>query len=126
MKNTIISILIFILMMIGIFFSINYINSMSTNLISICEKLEIDVNNNNWVNAYTTSIKLLEKWDKHSNIISLYVNSTELDTMNNEIIKLTQYIECETKDESLVTIHLIKYLIKDIASMQKLNLQNVF
>lgn len=126
MKNTVISILIFILMMIGIFFSINYINSMSTNLVSICDELEIDVINNNWINAYTTSIKLLEKWSKHSSIISLYVNSSELDTLNNEIIKLTQYIECETKDESLVTIHVIKYLIKDIDSMQKFNLQNIF
>jgi len=92
----------------------------------MCDTLENNINNYQWKKSYNLSLNLFEEWKKHYRIISLYVNSSELDTLNNEIVKLTQYIECETKDEALATTHTIKFMIKQVQAMQKINLQNVF
>lgn len=126
MKSTITSVILFIVMMTSIFLSINYINSISNKLVFMCDTLENNINNYQWKKSYNLSLNLFEEWKKHYRIISLYVNSSELDTLNNEIVKLTQYIECETKDEALATTHTIKFMIKQVQAMQKINLQNVF
>ncbi|KYH34048.1 hypothetical protein CLTEP_19940 [Clostridium tepidiprofundi DSM 19306] len=126
MKSTITSIILFIVMMASIFLSINYINSISNKLVFMCDTLENNINNEQWKKSYTLSLDLFEEWKKHYRIISLYVNSSELDTLNNEIVKLTQYIECETQDEALATTHTIKFMIKQVQAMQKINLQNIF
>lgn len=126
MKNVVISFLIFILMMVGIFFSLDYLNDVSTEILSLSQCIEEHIVDDNWDLAYKGSMDLLQKWEDSSKIISMFTNDTDIHSLSDEIVKLTQFIKSETKDESLVTTHLIKYFMNHIKDMQNVNLENIF
>lgn len=126
MRNIIISFLIFILMMVGIFFSLNYLNDVSLEILSLSQSIEEHIVDDNWDLAYKGSIELLDRWSEGSKIISMFTNDSDIHGINDEIVKLTQFIKMKTKDEALVTIHLVKYFINHITDMQYMNSENIF
>lgn len=125
MKNIVYSFTIFFAVLISIFFSINYLNKTCNNLETLDSKLENYIENASWENAYGTSLKLMADWDKYSKVISVFVNHAEIDNINNELWKLTQYSKCKNTDESLASVHVIKFYLKHIMEMEKVNIQNI-
>lgn len=126
MKNSLISCIIFICMLFSIFFSLKYLDKTYTEMIIINYDIEEHIVDENWDLAYKGSIELLEKWNKISPFVSSFNNDHDLHCVNDEIIKLTQYIRTKTKDESLATIHAVKYFINHINDMQKITMENIF
>jgi hypothetical protein len=126
MKNAVISFIIFGLMIIVMFFSVNYLDKVCSNLKETSNQLEEVINNEQWDKAYEISTYMLQEWKKHHLIIPAFANHAELDNLNNEMLKLTQYIECKTKDESLASTHVIKFFLENVMELQKVNLQNIF
>jgi hypothetical protein len=126
MRNVIISFVIFIGMVIVMAFSLKYLNSVCVQMERSCDKLEELINNKDWERAYDDSNKLLEEWKKHSLIIPIFANHAELDTLNSEMLKLTQFVKCKTQDEALASLHVIKFYLDNTKKLQKVNLQNIF
>lgn len=113
-------------MMVGIFFSLNYLNDVSLEILSLSQSIEEHIVDDNWDLAYKGSIELLDRWSEGSKIISMFTNDSDIHGINDEIVKLTQFIKMKTKDEALVTIHLVKYFINHITDMQYMNSENIF
>lgn len=126
MKGVIISISIFFVMLIGIFFSINYLNKVCTKLDNLNKEIEISIENKSWTKAYDNSIKFLNQWDNYSRKISIFVNHAEIDNINSELWKLTQYTKCKTEEEALASSHVIKFLLEHIVNLEKVNAENIF
>lgn len=126
MKNVIISFTIFICMLILSMFSVMYLNKICNELQALDATIENQVNSASFDTAYKTSVEFLNKWNKYSNTISVFVNHAEIDNINNELWKLTQYTKCENKDESLASTHVLKFFLEHIANMEKVNIQNIF
>lgn len=125
MKNIVSSFIIFFTLLISIFFSINYLNKSCTTLENLDSKLENQIESNSWEYAYGTSLKLMEDWDKYSKVISVFVNHAEIDNINSELWKLTQYVKCRNSDESLASVHTIKFYLRHITELEKVNIQNI-
>lgn len=125
MKGLITSLSIFFIMLIGIFFSINYLNKICTKLEVSAVQIEKDITSHSWDKAYDNSLDLLNQWDKYSDKVSMFSNHAEIDNVNNEIWKLTQYTKCEDEEESLASTHVIKFLLKHIIDMERVNPQNI-
>lgn len=53
------------------------------------------------------------------------VHHSEVDNMNNELWKLTQYTKFNNKEESLASVHVIKFLLKHIIEMERINITNI-
>ncbi|MCS4464474.1 DUF4363 family protein [Clostridium botulinum] len=51
--------------------------------------------------------------------MSMVTNHSEIDNINIELWKLTQYVKCESEDESLASIHAVKFLLEHIMQMEK-------
>ncbi|MCT8975856.1 DUF4363 family protein [Clostridium sp. CX1] len=113
-------------MLIGIFFSINYLNKVCTKLDNLNKEIEISIENKSWTKAYDNSIKFLNQWDNYSRKISIFVNHAEIDNINSELWKLTQYTKCKTEEEALASSHVIKFLLEHIVNLEKVNAENIF
>lgn len=126
MRNVWFSFGVFFLMIVGIHFSLNYLNGVCTKFENGSSRLETLINAEKWDEADKLSNQLFYEWEEKSKVMSLFVNHMEIDSMNNEILKLTQYVKCKSKDEALASNHAVKFYSKNITSLQKINLQNIF
>jgi hypothetical protein len=126
MKNVILSFAIFIIILIAMTFSISYLNKVSSNLQKLNDEIEQNITDNKWDEAYKESIDYTQKWEKYSKVIKLFVNHQEIDNIEMELWKLPQYIKEHTKDESLASVHVLKFLVSHISNIEKINIQNIF
>lgn len=125
MKNAVISFIIFIIMLTTMFISVKYLNK-------TCEKMEANSNTledlitaEQWEEADDLSNQTLNQWKKYALIIPIFANHSELDTLNVEMLKLTQYTKCQSKDEALASTHVIKFFLNNVKELQKVNMQNI-
>jgi len=126
MKNILISFSLFIIMIIGIFLSTNLINRSCNQLQNLNSTLESYILKENYKNAYNLSLDYITKWNRDSKFLTIYIHHEDLDHVDSEILKLTQYIKIKDKSESLATVHVLKYLIDHIKSHEKVSISNIF
>jgi hypothetical protein len=113
-------------MLIGIFFSINYLNKICAKLEVSAVQIEKDINAHLWDKAYDDSLGFLKEWDKYSHKISIFSDHVEIDNVNNEIWKLTQYTKCKNEEESLASAQVLKFLLRHIPEREMVNSDNIF
>lgn len=126
MKNLVISFILFILMIVGILVSLNYLDKKCSYYGNMAASLEATINNESWDKAYDISKKFLEEWRKDSKTISAYINHLYIESINDQVLKLTQYIETKDKSESLAVVHEIKFFLEGILYMEKVTIPNIF
>ncbi|MBU3227149.1 DUF4363 family protein [Clostridium algidicarnis] len=126
MRNMIISFSLFVVMIFSMSFSISYLNKTCKSLLECCDKLEEDISDERWSNIYEDSLDFLHKVQKDSKILSIFIDHQELDNMSNELYKFTQYTKWENKEESLASLHVVKFYLNHIKELQKINVQNIF
>ncbi|MBU3209597.1 DUF4363 family protein [Clostridium algidicarnis] len=126
MRNMIISFSLFVVMIFSMSFSISYLNKTCKSLLECCDKLEEDISDERWNNIYEDSLDFLHKVQKDSKILSIFIDHQELDNMSNELYKFTQYTKWENKEESLASLHVVKFYLNHIKELQKINVQNIF
>ena len=113
-------------MIIGIIYSIKYLNSVTKDLEKLNDQIEQYINDSDWDNAYKSSMEYTEMWKDYSKIIKLFIDHQEIDKIEIELWRLPQYIKEETKDESLASIHILKFLVDHISGLEKVNIENIF
>jgi hypothetical protein len=126
MKNVLAAFSLFIIMIIGIFLSTNYINQKSDHLQDLNSTLENYITKEDYDNAYKLSIDYIAQWKKTSKVLTIYMHHEDLDHINNEVLKLTQYLKVKDKSESLATVHAMKYLIAHIMDHENVSISNIF
>lgn len=126
MKGIVASFIIFIGVLVGIGFSVNYVNTTCSNLLSKNNQLENIVKQDNWENGYNKSVKLLEEWQKKYKVLSVFIHHQKIDTINNELLELTQYVKFKQKAEALSKIHVVKSNLKNIMQAEEITVQNIF
>ncbi|NLK28355.1 MAG: DUF4363 family protein [Clostridiales bacterium] len=126
MKNVVVSFILLFIMIIGITFSLRYLNRVSDDLGKLNDEIEQYITDNNWNEAYKSSLEYTEKWRNYSKIIKLFIDHQEIDNIEMELWKLPQYIKEMTKDESLACVHVLKFLVNHISDLEKVNFQNIF
>jgi hypothetical protein len=126
MKNAIIALFMFIIMIIGIFISTNAINRSCNHLQDLNSQLENYILNENYKDAYDLSLIYIDEWKKASNFLTVFIHHEDLNYVDSEILKLTQYTKINDKSEGLATVHVMKYLIDKIMYHEKVSISNVF
>lgn len=126
MKNNIISLIIFITLLLLIIIPTRYLNKVSHSLTDKTEDIELLITDEDWSKSYTNSVQLLESWQENKTIFSIFAPHNEIDDINKEIYKLSQYVKCSDKAESLASVHLIKFLINHVNELNKASIENIF
>ncbi|GAB6149540.1 MULTISPECIES: DUF4363 family protein [Clostridium] len=126
MKNIFTSFVIFILLIITISISIHYLNTKYYYYEEKVNSLEQMVSDEQWNKAYDESISFLDSWKKDSKLLTAYIHHVHVESISSDLLQLTQYIKYEEKVDALASIHEIKFLLKEITEIQKVNITNVF
>lgn len=126
MKNSIISVLLFIALLIGLFFLDNKFVSLCDEVMIKCEEIEELLNENEDYLAYENSVELLYLIKDKADIPAIYLNHVDYDSLMNESLKLALYIKGEDKAESLATLHVVRNAAEHLKDLQKPNLRNLF
>jgi len=126
MKNVLIAFSLFTIMIIGIFLSVNVINRSCAHLQNLNSTLENYITKENYNAAYDLSLDYMAEWKKTSKFLTIYLHHEDIDHIDSEILKLTQYIKVKDKSEGLATVHVMKYLIDHIITHEKVSISNIF
>ncbi|HAK42126.1 MAG TPA: hypothetical protein DCM59_04660 [Clostridium sp.] len=126
MKNMIFTCIIFFLMLFILFFASKYIILTCDKLLDVSSKIEENIVNDNWDESYMLSFELLNIYEGHIANLTLFLNHTDFDNIYSEIIKLSQYSKCESKDEALSSIHVVKTLINHVKELESITVGNIF
>ena len=126
MKHVMIAFSLFVIMIVGIFLSVKVINRDCIQLQNLNCALENDIIKENYHDAYKLSLDYIAKWKNATKLLTIYEHHEDLDHLDSEILRLTQYIKIKDKSEGLATVHNMKYLIEHIMSHEKVSVSNVF
>lgn len=126
MKNVVTSFLIFFALLFCMSVSLTHLDKICTTLDKKNDLLEDLISAEDWDKGYEEVLDLLDYIKSTSNTMSLFINHQEIDLIEGEIFKLTQYVKLQNKDESLASIHVIKFNVENIQRVQKVNLHTIF
>lgn len=126
MKNMIGTTIVFFIMLIFLFFASKYIVLTCDKMLDVTCEIEKNVVDNNWDESYILSFELLNIYEGHVSNLTLFLNHFDFHNIYGEIIKLSQYSKCETQDEALASIHVLKALLNEIKDMEALSISNIF
>lgn len=126
MKNTTTSIILFLIMLAFVFYSHTVLINICNDINEKCLQIETCLNQKDWEKAYNLAISVKQNVEKHSTVISVYTNHTDINNLSNEVLKLTQYTKVHDNAESLASVHLVKYTSDAIKELQDVSIKNIF
>lgn len=125
MKNTYISIFLFIALVIGLFFLNNKFVSLCNEVILRCDDIEEFLNAYDEDNAYDDSVALIDLIIDEADVPAIYLNHVDYDMLKNEALKLSLYIRGEDRAESLATLHSLRSTAEHLRDLQTPNIKNL-
>lgn len=126
MKNTITSIILFLLVFSFVAYANNSLSKLCENIAEDSEHIENLINNNEWDEAYSYSLDLIEEVKNSHKLSSVYVNHTDYDYISNEAEKLSIYIREKNISEAYVSANMLKSTVHNIAHLHKPSIENIF
>lgn len=126
MKNSIISIFLFLVLVSFLFYTDIKFKNLCTETINDCELMEYEITPENKDKNFKDSITIFTRLDDENIIPSIYVNHLDYDTLLNEALKLSVYIEQGDIAEAETALHLLKFNAEHLKELQIPNLKNIF
>ena len=125
MKNTYISIFLFIALVVGLFFLNNKFVSLCNEVIIRCDNIEEFLNSYDEDNAYDYSVALIDLIIDEADVPAIYLNHVDYDLLKGDALKLSLYIEGEDRAESLATLHSVRATAEHLRDLQTPNIKNL-
>ncbi|ASW43496.1 DUF4363 family protein [Clostridium isatidis] len=125
MKNTVISVILFLILVTSLIY-INYkFTNLCSNLIDQSNEIEKLLDKEDFDTAYLKSLELLDYISSNDFIPSIYLNHIDYDDLINECLKLCVYIKREDLAEASASLDLIEFSCEHLIKIQKINLKNI-
>lgn len=125
MKNTYISIFLFIALVVGLFFLNNKFVSLCNEVIIRCDNIEEFLNSYDEDNAYDYSVALIDLIIDEADVPAIYLNHVDYDMLKNDALKLSLYIRGDDRAESLATLHSLRSTAEHLRDLQTPNIKNL-
>ncbi|MGG7178024.1 DUF4363 family protein [Clostridium paraputrificum] len=126
MRNTIISVVIFISLLGFVTYVNNSLMTLCDSIYIESEKIEALIDNSQWEDAYLITVDLIDNIKERDFIASVYLNHCDFDNLLNEALKLSLYVKSNDISESHVSVHLLKYSADNVKSLHKPTIENIF
>lgn len=125
MKNTVISVILFALVMSFVAYCDYSLNNLTNYIEKQTTEIDDLLKNENYTKAYETSNKLTKEIKQKRMLLSIYVNHCDFDNIINESIRLTNYIKNKDVSESNVSVRILYNLSDNINTLHKPNIENI-
>lgn len=125
MKNSLISIFLFIILIIALFYLDKDFTSVCNYVILSCEEIEEHILKDELNEAFEKSSTLLEYIQSEQDIPAIYLNHMDYDVLVNEALRLCLYTQKSNSCEALASVHLLKFNAMHLRNLQKPALENI-
>lgn len=137
-KELIISIVIFILIVIGNIITQNYTKESVSDLSSNFENLKENISSKieekeNDKNSFDDNKELLDKidnitknWESRHNKLAYYIEHNELEKVEDNLTGLNSLVETKEYNEAVKELDKSIFILKHIEEKYKFNLENIF
>ncbi|WP_066890932.1 DUF4363 family protein [Clostridium nigeriense] len=125
MRNSIISVALFIALLVGLFFLNNKFVKLCNEIILKCDLIEEYLNNYEEDKAYEDAVALIDMIIEEADVPAIYLNHVDYDLLKNDALKLSLYIRGEDRAESLATLHSVRSTAEHLRDLQTPNLKNL-
>ena len=126
MKNTLITIALFLSLFGFIYYSHKTLIDVCIHVEEHCSDIETALDKKDMSSAYKYSLEIKDLLEEKSTQIATYVNHTDINNLNNEVILLSQYIKKDEISESYASVHVVKYSCKYIRDLETISIKNIF
>ncbi|MGL4874721.1 MAG: DUF4363 family protein [Clostridium sp.] len=126
MKNSMISILLFICLGCFVLFARHNLITLYESIEKSCITIEDALHNNNFKDAYDNTVYLFELLEKNSDEYSMYAVHTDFEILTTTTISLVLYIESKNLSDSLATVHILRLYAENMRELQNLSWANIF
>lgn len=118
-------IIIFIFIIFSIYFTY-ILEKVSGNIVASIEDIENKIDKDDWKEVQKDIDTLKEKWEGLSNSWSIFVEHSELDSIQVSLLKADEYMSMNNEVLTRAELSVLKYLVRHIYLKQKLELGNIF
>ena len=125
MKNSLFSILLFILLGFLTYTDISFKN-LCSNVIEMCNEMEKSLSYSTKEENFEDAMAIFNLIQDKGKIAAIYINHVDYDVLLNEALKLTIYIEKDDSSETEASLHLLKYNTEHMKELQVPNIENIF
>lgn len=125
MRNALISVVLFILTMICVYFLNNSVLTLCDSIKTQSEDIELQITTGQYEEAYNQSLQLLNSIQEKNVLTSIYLSHQEFDNLLNEAVKLSTYLVHEDDTEAHTSLHLLKHNTEHLKKLQIPSLENI-
>lgn len=125
MRNALISLVLFILTMICVYFLNNSVLSLCDSIKIQAENIELEITAGQYEEAYNKSLQLLNSIQEKNVLTSVYLSHQEFDNLLNEAVKLSTYLVHDDEIEAHASLHLLKHNTEHLKKLQIPSLENI-
>ena len=126
MKNTIISIIIFLSLLGFVAYANSSLNKLCTTIKKDTKEIYFLIEKDNWDEAYSKSNDLIKNINDKNLILSIYLNHNDFDEILDEAIELSLYIHGKEKTDTLIALSTLKNSSSNIQRLHKPTFENIF
>ncbi|MBS6184470.1 MAG: DUF4363 family protein [Clostridium celatum] len=126
MKNSLFSILLFILLLGFLTYTDISFKNLCSDVIEMCDKMEKSLSYSTKEENFQDAMAIFNLIQDKGKIAAIYINHVDYDALLNEALKLTIYIEKDDPSESEASLHLLKYSTENMKDLQVPNIENIF
>lgn len=126
MKNSLFSILLFILLLGFLTYTDISFKNLCSDVIEMCDKMEKNLSYSTKEENFQDAMAIFNLIQDKGKIAAIYINHVDYDALLNEALKLTIYIEKDDPSESEASLHLLKYSTENMKDLQVPNIENIF
>lgn len=126
MKNSLFSILLFILLLGFLTYSDISFKNLCSNVIEMCDEMEKSLSYSTKEENFEDAMAIFNLIQDKGKIAAIYINHVDYDVLLNEALKLTIYIEKDDSSETEASLHLLKYSTQHMKELQVPNIENIF
>ena len=126
MKNYLISISLFIIMVILLFYADHSFKSLCNDIIIACDAMEETARSGDLDELFQPSMDLFNMIQSNSTIAAIYINHMDYDIVLNEALKLNVYVEQGDPSEASASLHLLKYMAYQLKHILIPTFRNIF
>lgn len=126
MRNTIVSVLVFLGLLGFVFYANNSLNELCYDIIDMNKEIKACIDNEEWDTAYEKALNVIDEINEKKTITAVYINHCEIDDILTEATRLCNYIKTEDPTESIVSNTIVQNLAQRIIDLNVPNIQNIF
>lgn len=126
MKQWVTFILILLIIICSGIMEIRYLKKTALYELYEVEYTKNLLNNNKMDEAHESAKNLENSWDNLRNTWRLFINHSEIDEIDRNILELVSYISQDEKEEAIVRVDTLGRDFKHVVENEKITIQNIF